>query len=303
VCQLARHATVTQLRRVVGRYPFDPPVEQPATGVSSAPAPTAPPGASEVPAVERCSFVVDDRGRFRLHAEGDQGGGAIIEAALSEARDRLFHDGEHEVSWWEALVDVAGRSLDHVPDGARRDRFKTYLHVDVANVHAAAFTDGWALPGSVRRYLSCDGAVQPVWERDRVPFGVGRTTRVVPERTKRIVRRRDRGCRVPGCTGRRWLDIHHIVHWEDGGVTETPNLVCLCPHHHRLHHQGRLGIRGDADDPDGLAFTSETALPIPTGPRPRPPTGPPPPPRGRFRHPSGEQLHSRWLHFNPPRAA
>jgi hypothetical protein len=97
--------------------------------------------------------------------------------------------------------------------------------------------------------------------------------------------------------------IHHIVHWEDGGVTETPNLVCLCPHHHRLHHQGRLGIRGDADDPDGLAFTSETGLPIPTGPRPRPPTGPPPPPRGRFRHPSGEQLHSRWLHFNPPRAA
>ena len=33
------------------------------------------------------------------------------------------------------------------------------------------------------------------------------------------------------------------------------NLVALCSHHHRLHHQGRFDIRGDADDPDGLVFT------------------------------------------------
>ena len=38
-----------------------------------------------------------------------------------------------------------------------------------------------------------------VVERDGVPFSVGRTRRVVPERTRRVIERRDRGCRVPGC--------------------------------------------------------------------------------------------------------
>ena len=51
-----------------------------------------------------------------------------------------------------------------------------------------------------------------------------------------------------------WLQIHHIVHWEDGGPTDTWNLVALCDAHHRLHHLGRLQIAGDADDPDGLVF-------------------------------------------------
>jgi hypothetical protein len=34
-------------------------------------------------------------------------------------------------------------------------------------------------------------------------------------------------------------------------------LLALCQRHHRLHHLGRLGIRGDADDPDGVVFTDE----------------------------------------------
>jgi hypothetical protein len=37
----------------------------------------------------------------------------------------------------------------------------------------------------------CSGIVQPVWERDNVPIGVGRTTRIIPPHTKRMVRRRD----------------------------------------------------------------------------------------------------------------
>jgi hypothetical protein len=92
-------------------------------------------------------------------------------------------------------------------------------------------------------------------------------------------------------------------HWEHGGATDTPNLVCLCAHHHRLHHRDQLWITGDADRPDGLSFTSASGVPLPSGPKPRPPTGPPTQPRGRYRHPLGEDLDHACLYFHPPRAA
>ena len=115
---------------------------------------------------------------------------------------------------------------------------------------------------SVRDHICCDGLVQPVWEREGLPFSVGRTQRIVPERTRRIVERRDRGCRVPGCANDRFLEVHHIIHWLNGGVTDTWNLICLCPHHHRLHHTGVLGISGNADDPDSIVFTDSRGSPL-----------------------------------------
>jgi hypothetical protein len=54
-------------------------------------------------------------------------------------------------------------------------------------------------------------------------------------------------CRVPGCRSARNLEIHHIVHREDGGSHEPGNLVLLCGGHHDAHHDGRLIIRGTAD--------------------------------------------------------
>jgi multidrug transporter EmrE-like cation transporter len=108
----------------------------------------------------------------------------------------------------------------------------------------ATTTDGWWIPMAARDRILCDGVVQPVWESDGVPFSVGRAQHIVPDRTRRIVERRDRGCRVPGCTAGRFVEVHHIVHWRDGGATGTSNLVSVCPRHHKLHHQGRLGISG-----------------------------------------------------------
>jgi hypothetical protein len=144
--------------------------------------------------------------------------------------------------------------------------------------------------------------IQPVWERDGVPFATGPGVAVIPERIRRIVRHRDHGCRVPGCTAERWIEVHHIIHREHGGPTHTANLVCVCPRHHRLHHQGRLGIQGDADRPDGLVFTDPNGRTLHPGPRPRPPTGPPTPPARRYHPATGERMNTRWIHFNPPRA-
>jgi hypothetical protein len=90
------------------------------------------------------------------------------------------------------------------------------------------------------------------------------------------------------------------LHWEDHGGTVTWNLLCLCAHHHRQHHQGLLGITGNADVPDGVTFTTATGRVLePTG-RPTPPTvmpGVEP-----YDGPTGETLQKHWVVFNrrPP---
>jgi hypothetical protein len=93
-----------------------------------------------------------------------------------------------------------------------------------------------------------------------------------------------------------WLHIHHVVHWEDGGPTQSDNLCCLCPYHHRLHHEGKLGISGDPSSPTGLLFTNEHGRPI----EPRPPAPPktlPDPPTEPYVHHTGERDDWPWVEW------
>jgi HNH endonuclease len=127
----------------------------------------------------------------------------------------------------------------------------------------------------------------------------------VPTSHRRVIEARDRGCRVPGCAASRWLHVHHLTHWEDGGPTDPTNLVCLCPAHHRAHHRGELSIEGDPTTADGLVATDTATGRILThlgGPSP---PGDPPAEAARalgvaeadWRHPSGERLDRRWVMF------
>jgi Domain of unknown function (DUF222) len=281
VAGFARNATVAQLRRTLSRYHFGDDVE------------TTP----DHPAPCFVSSGFDDDGRYRLRAVLDADDGAIVDAALREAHDRLFHDGEPDVTWADALVDVAQRSLASVESPPRREAFRAVFHVHTGTGEACVHA-GPILPASARRQLLCDGDGVVVRLHDGRPLDVGRTTRTVPLALRRLVEERDRGCRVPGCTRRR-VQLHHVVHWEDGGPTVSSNLVGLCHRHHRLHHQGRLGIVGDADQPDGLVFTNACGLPLSGTPPAIPSSGQHRPAPSTWTHPTGERLRSRWVHFQP----
>jgi hypothetical protein len=235
-------ATVARLRKTIRTTWF--------TGDPDAEADDHPPTEDR----DRVSTHVTDDHRWRINGELDLGRGELCESALREARESLFERGHADITEADCLVEICERYLDGITSPIRRERSKTWLHLDVTE-GAATTTDGWRLPASVRDHVLCDGLVQPVWERDGVPFSVGRSRRTVPERTRRIVRRRDQGCRVPGCTHDRFVEIHHLVHWLAGGPTDTWNLLSMCPKHHRLHHLGLLGITGNADEPDGVVFT------------------------------------------------
>ncbi|MCD2188235.1 HNH endonuclease signature motif containing protein [Actinomycetospora soli] len=98
----------------------------------------------------------------------------------------------------------------------------------------------WIRPDTARR-LACDADIIPMLLGSKGEvLDVGRKTRSIPTATARAVTRRDRHCAFPGCRRRaRHSEIHHIIHWANGGHTEPDNLVCLCRYHHDLvHHSG-----------------------------------------------------------------
>jgi len=319
VAGLARSATVAQLRRVLGSYPFAD------DDGNAKPDPTEPDPPEPPTETRRVSFGHTEGGSWRLSAELPADEGALVERAMVEARDECFRAGEHEpvartlpdrapsasdVSWADALVAMAERSMGA---GAacrpQHERNLVLLHVGTDDKgHTGAHLHlGPGLGEGLGRFLACDARIRPVMESGGRPVSVGRAFRSVPERTRMVIEDRDRGCRVPGCDRSRWLHVHHIVHWEDGGASDTPNLLALCSRHHRLHHLGHLGITGDADDPDGVLFTDHRGRKLDACGRPVPPRQPVQVaarglgiPTGAWTHPTGEHLDLEAVYFNEP---
>lgn len=287
IADFARVQTVAQLRRTITKQFFD----------EGGPEPV--PDESPAEESDRLSTRIDDDGSWRISGVGDVARGSIIDAALAEAKNSLFERGQTDATWFDALVEISQRSLDAVESPTRRDRYRIWIHLD-ADMAAASTTDGWRIPQPIRDQLLCDGVVQPVWERNGVPFNVGRSQRIVPDRTRRIIERRDGGCRVPGCTNSQHVEIHHIIHWLNGGMTDTWNLLSLCGKHHRLHHHHKLGITGNADQSDGIAFTDAHGRALDPCGKPIIPTRPPPKPEADYEHPVGGRMNyhyfAGWVH-------
>jgi hypothetical protein len=107
-------------------------------------------------------------------------------------------------------------------------------------------TDGVVgLSSEVTRRLACDCSyAEQVDDANGNPLHLGRKTRRIRGRLARAVHARDGGvCRAPGCQNRT-KQIHHIVHWADGGLTCIVNLISLCDRHHWLVHEGGWTITG-----------------------------------------------------------
>ncbi|WP_197740060.1 HNH endonuclease signature motif containing protein [Mycolicibacterium sp. P9-64] len=185
-------------------------------------------------------------------------------------------------------------------DVARRphgQRTTVVVHVDLES-RVAALHLGPLLTNDERRYLTCDATCEVWFERSGQVIGSGRETRQISRRLRRALEYRDRCCVVPGCGATRGLHAHHIVHWEDGGLTELANLVLVCPFHHRAHHRGVISITGAADH---LVVTDSLGRPMSSGSLARPPTTPPPavkPCTG----PTGERADWWWYQPFQPQA-
>ena len=140
------------------------------------------------------------------------------------------------------------------------DRYMVHVHTDIETLKAdgtsaeSEIEDGSNVSAESSRRLSCDaGLVHWLENGKRETLSVGRKTRTVPPSIRRALKRRDYGCRFPGCSCSRFVDAHHIQHWADGGETKLSNLVLLCRRHHRLVHEEGFGVHSP---PDGqICFT------------------------------------------------
>jgi hypothetical protein len=89
--------------------------------------------------------------------------------------------------------------------------------------------------------LSCDAEIS------RIVFGPagevldsGRATRTFTAAQIRAIIARDKHCIWPGCDAPPgWCDVHHIIHWANGGPTSVENGGLICGRHHdRVHLYG-----------------------------------------------------------------
>lgn len=97
---------------------------------------------------------------------------------------------------------------------------------------------GGQVGGATVLRLLCEASAQ-VWLRDHDgrTLNLGRSVRDASRKQRRALRRRDGGCRFPGCTRQTHLIPHHVRWWSRGGATDLDNLVLLCSAHHRAVHE------------------------------------------------------------------
>jgi hypothetical protein len=126
--------------------------------------------------------------------------------------------------------------------------------VDPATGPDAATTGmGAAISAARARWIACDGSVgRIVLGPDSVPLDWGRDQRVAPPHLRRAVELRDQTCVFAGCEAPAWwCEVHHVLHWGEGGETCLENSALLCERHHGKVHHGFTIAR----DPDGRWHT------------------------------------------------
>jgi hypothetical protein len=207
-----------------------------------------------------------------LHVSATMGGGRIdgflgpdATATLLEALDGLVPPDPagtpdarpKSVRNAGALVMLAEQWLDDPERGGHTDaalevrldvgllgRFDLDAHDDRCELR-----DYGPIGRALMQRLACDARVaRIVMAGESRVLDLGRSTRVVSPALRRAVILRDRQCVHPGCrVPAKWCDVHHIVHWIDGGATDLDNLVLLCRRHHVDHHEGGARITRAVD--------------------------------------------------------
>jgi hypothetical protein len=178
----------------------------------------------------------------------------------------------------DALVEVCGQSA---AEGPASRRTTVVVHADLTYLTGGDGTAeldvlGPLAPEVVRR-LACDAKIVVSADNEKGQSIQQGTAVRNPSPAQRIeIRRRDKGCRFPGCTYTEFTDVHHVVHWLNDGPTSIPNLVTLCDEHHRAVHELGWKMSGDANvlllfrSPTGRVTTS-TPSPTFTSARAGPP--------------------------------
>jgi hypothetical protein len=208
----------------------------------------------------RVTFRYDDDGSLILTCVLPAETGALVLKALDVAvesipfRENVPAGTSKEVVRFsarraDALARVAESFLAHdVLESPGADRQQIIVHVAAETLRNRAagcceIEHGPSIAAESARRFACDASVVTLVEdEDGEPLNAGRKTRVISAPLRRLLTARDKGCRFPGCGNARYIDMHHIRHWANGGETRPSNLVSLCRFHHRAVHEGGFNV-------------------------------------------------------------
>jgi hypothetical protein len=196
---------------------------------------------------------------------------AVVKGSLVAAASRLVKDRTpFDQRMADALIamckrDRAGKSADsnEAPraGGMRRNRPTVVVHADLSFLAGGGGGAELDVLGpvsrEVARRIACDAKVLVSADGPAgQSLNLGRARRDPSDAQRIEIRRRDKGCRFPGCSHTEFTDVHHVLHWTNGGATDLCNLVELCDQHHRYVHEMGWRISGDANVE--LTFRSPT---------------------------------------------
>lgn len=222
--------------------------------------------------------------------------GAIVEQALFARADELPNDftTARSTKTADALVAICQDSLDPIPaeavqqvptstvtDGRpdavpfptlealgrvyerTRPGITVFVNAQQPGAVVGTLMSGQLIGPNTLEEILCSGTIEAISVTDDgKPLNAGRRTAKIPGRLRKFVIGRDGGCCAEGCTSRYRLQVHHRVHWSDGGETNADNLVTLCWfHHHVVIHQRGFTIAPESP-PHRLRFKA----PQPQGP-------------------------------------
>jgi hypothetical protein len=237
----------------------------------------------------------DNDGSWVINGRLSPEQGALIARALDAAKEQLFEENKQvpeEVpaeieqnlpidkvlphAFESRRADALERMAESFLAGAQGessggDRYLINIHTDIETLQEdgtgaeSEIEERGHVSAETSRRMACDCSVVH-WHdsKEGEPLSVGRKTRSIPPAIRRALKRRDGGCRFPGCSCSRFVDAHHIRHWVDGGETSMDNLVLLCRRHHRLVHEEGFGLKRDTDG--AINFSLPDGKVIPPGP-------------------------------------
>lgn len=169
---------------------------------------------------------------------------AAIEAHLATVRQR---DGHGELPLDQLRLDATLELMSTGGTLTERRIPEVSVVVDwrtlIEGVHGTTVCEtrsGIPLPVQTVQRLCCEAEVLPVVLRDGAEvLHVGRAHRTATRAQRRALAAIHRTCAHPHCTvSFEHCQIHHIIPWEKGGLTDLDNLVPLCSRHHHLVHEG-----------------------------------------------------------------
>jgi hypothetical protein len=270
--QIARHGTASHVERLVRQYRKVKRIE--ALELDN-----------ERHAVRQLDWYVDDDESFVLKGRFTSEQGLLVKKVLQSIMDEDFQEQQNVSAETpvdelkprsepisqrraDALVRMAEGYSSKGGTSNNGDRYLVHVHTDIDTLRKdgtgaeAELDDCCRVSAETSRRVSCDaGVVHWLDNKEGETLSVGRKTRTIPPAIRRALKRRDNGCRFPGCTCSRFVDAHHITHWADGGDTSLNNLVLLCRRHHRLVHEGGFGVRSQADGQ--IYFTDQQQQQLP----------------------------------------